>query len=87
MKHPGYLVCLQITEITRKLARRKYLDKNQFTSSVYTMYALVDFSLFKIIAEDDQKCEEDISSGCWRPGPFGPGQKATWLCRSKRFRA
>jgi hypothetical protein len=31
-------------------------------------------SLFKIIAEDDQKCEEDISSGCWRSGPFGPGQ-------------
>ena len=34
------VVHFQITEITRKLARRKYPGKNQFTPSTDTIYAL-----------------------------------------------
>jgi len=41
----AHLVNLKIIEITRELARRKYPNKNQFTSSAYTMYALVDVKL------------------------------------------
>jgi hypothetical protein len=39
------LVYLQITEMTRELARRKYKDKNRFASPVHYMYALVDSNL------------------------------------------
>jgi hypothetical protein len=38
------------------------------------MYALVYFNLLNVPPEHGQKCEEDISLGSRKPGPFGPGQ-------------
>ena len=68
------LVHLQLTEITRKLARRKYPEKNQFTSSADTMYAPVDSYIFKVTPLHDRRCREDIPSGSKTAGSFGPGQ-------------
>lgn len=47
------LVCSQITEIKGEVARRKYPDRNQFTSSAHSMYALVDSELLNVPPEQD----------------------------------